>query len=218
MFFRKHDRGSGECQTMGVEEPRQHVLPDSAWQGQTGNFLRKLGLTPDDESNLLPTAQSIRARIERDRARHEQKLTEINNKLAQVGSRVRPFFLIPDPCWNGPAGNFLMMQLELFPYDDWNVAFLPADERSAFILNGPPHPGGNIPAIVSAAEKFLREAEAHLRAAHAEAGKTHDVESFVKAKEAAKGKVRGLAAYFEKQLIDIWKHNHPRGPGASAAK
>ena len=62
-----------------------------------------------------------------------------------------------EPCWNGELGKFLMMRLQLFPYDDWNVVFLPEDERTAQLMDLPVHPGGPIPGSVEIVGQFVAE-------------------------------------------------------------
>ena len=101
-------------------------------------------------------------------------------------------------------GIFLMMKLELFPYDDWNMVFLPVDERTAAALKLPIHPNGNIPAFVEAAEDFMRDAEARLTAAHAEAGRTHDFAAFGAAKKEIQTAVCTLAAVFAEKYAEAW--------------
>ena len=172
MFFGKRGRAAAS-QSAGAQVMQQHapqqvtqqppqqlrVLPAELWDdGPVGKLLRDLGMSPDDESNLVPTGASIDARVARDRARHEAKLAEINRDVAQRtgGGSVMPFFLIPEPCWNGDMGTFFMARLRFFPYDDWNVLFLPADERTAKIMNAPVCPYGEIPGAVDLVQSFVR--------------------------------------------------------------
>jgi hypothetical protein len=190
--------------------PQRKIIPDELWQGQHGDFLRELGLSPDDASNLVPDAHSVNARLESDRAKHEAKLAEINRSVAErvPGGLMRQFSLLPDPCWNGELGRFLMMRLDLFPYDDWNMILLPADEKTAEALNLPLHPNGNIPTFVATAEVFLRSADERLRAAHAEAGHTHDFGKFHDTLEEIRDKVKALARSFLGEMDKAWENRH----------
>jgi hypothetical protein len=148
MFFGKRKNASSEAQTGGAQaaqqqapqqqappqqEQRQRVFPAELWQGEMGDLLRQIGMSPDDESNFVTTGASIDERVARDRAKFETKLAELNRDVAQrsAGGSVLPFFLIPEPCWNGEMGTFFMARLQFFPYDEWNVLFLPADEQSS---------------------------------------------------------------------------------------
>ena len=67
-------------------------------------------MNPDDEQNLVPTAESIDARIARDKAAHEARWAELNRDIGAKtnGGSVRPFFLIPEVCWNGDPGHLLV--------------------------------------------------------------------------------------------------------------
>ncbi len=191
----------------GGAPPQRRVIPASMWQGPSGDMLRKIGMSPDDESNFVTDTHSVNERLERDKAAYEKKLAEMNRSVSEriPGGSMRGFWLLPDPCWNGKMGQFLMMRLGLFPYEDWNLVFLPTDEKTAEALNLPPHPGRDVPAFVTAAERFLVDAEAALTAAHDEAGRTHEFGHFGETVEEIKEKVRGLARTFLGELDKTWE-------------
>jgi hypothetical protein len=184
------------------QAPQQKVFRDELWEGEIGSLLRQIGMSPDDESNLVPTGASIDERIARDRARHEAKLADINREVAQrlPGARVMPFFLIPEPCWNGDMGTFFMGRLAFFPYDDWNVLFLPADERTASVMNLPVCPRGEIEGVIRIVQQMIAASEARLDAARAEAERTHDFAAFGAAVDAVKADVWGLASYLANHI------------------
>jgi hypothetical protein len=217
MFFGKRKNASSEAQTGGAQaaqwqappqqDERQRVFPAELWQGEMGDFLRQMGMNPDDEANFVQTGASIDARVARDRAKFETRLAELNRDVAQrsAGGSVLPFFLIPEPCWNGEMGAFFMARLQFFPYDEWNVLFLPADERTAKFLNAPVCPRGEIPGAVDLVQSFVRDAETRLAAAHAEADRTHDFAAFGDAVNQVKGEVWGLAAYIANHIGAKWE-------------
>jgi hypothetical protein len=166
-------------------------------------------MSPGDESNFVPTVESVDARVARDRAVHEAKLAQLNREVAAKtnGGSVRPFFLIPKPCWNGEMGTFLLRRLQMFSYEDWNVAFLPTDERTADILGVPMHPNCDvIPEFVAAAETFIRHAMARSDAIHAEVERTHQFARFKEQSDDIKDKVRAFAAHLLAQLTEVWIH------------
>src|SRR5262249_45822536 len=113
-------RSAAAAASVGAAPAQQRVIPAELWQGEMGDLLRQLGMSPDDEANLVPTGASIDARVARDRTRHEAELAEVNRDVARrvPGGRMLPFFLVPEPCWNGPTGTFFMVRLRYFPYDD----------------------------------------------------------------------------------------------------
>jgi hypothetical protein len=186
------------------------VLPEAAWEGETGESLHKLGLSPHGLLNLVPDADSVNTRLARDRERHEAKLAEVNRSVGErvPGGSMRQFSLIPDFCWTGELGALLMMRLELFPYDDWNMIFLPADEKTADALDLPLHPSGNVPAFEAAAERLIGEADMRLRAAVAEAGRTQDFARLQDEREEIREKVRGLARTFLGEMDKAWASRH----------
>lgn len=183
------------------------MLPAELWQGEMGDLLRQIGMSPDGESNFVPTGASIEARIARDRATFEARLAEINRDIAQrsAGGRVLPFFLIPEPCWNGEMGAFFMARLQFFPYDEWNVLFLPADERTAKLLNAPVCPKGEIPGAVALVQDFVRDKQARLDSAHAEAGRTHNFAAYGEAMNEVRAEVCCLAAYIAEHIGAKWE-------------
>ncbi len=193
---------------------RQKVFPDAVWQGKSGDFLREMGFSPSDEANLVPNSDSINARIEQGRASMEARQAQVQRSAESrlPGAKLKAFFLIPDPCWNGPSGAFLMTSLDLYPYDDWNVMFLAADERTAKALDIALHPNGNIPAFVQAAERTVDETQVDLNGAHHEAGRTHNFAAYNEAREEARGRVKLQAGLFAKKIVEIWQETNS-GPG-----
>lgn len=186
---------------------RTKVFPDALWQGETGAFLLDLGMSPDDEANLVPNAASIDARIRSGQAALEARTM---NALVKARTRfpdaaLRPFFLIPDPCWNGEHGTFMMTSLDLYPFDDWNVMFLAADDASADALEIAAHPNGNVSAFVEAAEKLLGQVSVAMARAHAEAEVTHDFAAYQEFREDVRLRVKGLAMSFARVVVDTWE-------------
>lgn len=198
--------------TMAVDpHGRRRVLPAEVWEGKTGAFLRDLGFDPNDESNFVPNAASINARLEEQRAAFEAKLARVRQQISSKikGAEIKPFSLIPDPCWNGEMGHLMTMRLGLFPYEDWNIAFLPADERTALIMNAPPHPHRDIPAFVEATTKFLAKADATLTAKLAEVERTQEFRAFADTREDIRNRVKALAAFFATQMMEAWQKHRP---------
>jgi hypothetical protein len=193
---------------------RGRVLPGDVWEGKTGAFLRELGFDPNDESNFVPNAASVNARLDEQRAAFQAKVAKVRARIQSTvkDAKIEPFSLIPDPCWNGPMGQFLLMRLELFPYEDWNIAYLPADQRTAFVMNAPPHPGGDIPAFVETATAFLAKAEAALDEAYRETGRTQDFAKFNDVRENIRARVKALAGLFAGQMMEAWKAHNARAP------
>lgn len=194
---------------------RRKVIPDEVWDGPQGKLLRDLGMSPDDESNLVPNEASINARLEEGRRRHEERnaLAQRNIETRLTGAKVRPFFLIPDPCWNGATGLFLMTSLDLYPYDDWNTMYLAADERTALVLDIAMHPNGNVAVFVEASAKFMARVQEQMTQAHDAALVTHDFGAYQATREDAQLRVKALAMQFSRTLVEAWEKNGPAGRG-----
>jgi hypothetical protein len=188
-------------------QPGQKIFPDELWEGQTGELLRAIGMKPDDESNFVPTKESIDARIARDKAAHEARWAALNRDVAArtSGGSVRPFFLIPEPCWNGELGDFLIVTLKLSPYQDWNVAFLPADECTGSMMNLPVHPDRDDPEVVKLAMGVVTAAHDHYKACYAEVDRTQEFGRFNDQVEDIADKVRGLAVKILVQYGEAWQ-------------
>jgi len=199
----------------GDPHGRRKVFPDEVWNGPSGAMLRELGLSPNDENNLVPNAASINARLQEGKSRLETRTAQAqaNAQSALRDAQLRPFFLIPDPIWNSDAGTFLMTSLDLFPYDDWNVVFLGGDQRTAVVMDIALHPDGNVPTFVEIALAFMADAHAYMKRAQAEAELTTDYAAFQDAREDAQLRVKSLAMSFARALIQAWETH--KGDGAA---
>lgn len=204
---------SGAAAILPAPHGRQPAIPAELWEGQAGQMLRALGLNPNDEANLVPDRQSQEERLQHGRLALEARTLKVNADVGQHvrGGVVRPFFLIPDDCWSGPNGDFLMLRLDLYPYEDWNVAFLPAEMRTAIALDAPLHPSGAIAAFEKSAADFLLKEQARLRDAHAHATASRDFAAFGETRAQIRGRVKALAGFFATQLTEAWKRKGPPG-------
>jgi hypothetical protein len=211
--FGKRDKAVRTAPPAGRLHPSQpQIFPDELWQGEIGEMLRSVGMSPDDASNFAPTAESIDARVARDKLAHEAKLADINRDVAARtnGGAMQAFFLIPEPCWNGEMGTFLLWRLQMSPYEDWNVAFLPADERTASVLGLPRHPLGEALLFAEDAEKIIRQAMTTMDAVRAEAERTHQFAAYKEELDAKKEIIRLYAQWLLEQYGEVWKLSSAR--------
>ena len=194
---------------------RRKVFPDEIWQGEHGDMLRMLGMSPDDESNLVPNASSLNNAIERSKAAHDAAYAEAMQRVRSTmpSAEIRPFFLIPDGVWNGPGGTFLMTTLELYPYDAWNVIYLAADERTAMVLDLAPHPGRDVPAFVQASQEFMATAMAHMEKVRQQVERTQKWAAFGDAQDDLRGRVKAMAMLFARRMAEAWAENSPTRGG-----
>jgi hypothetical protein len=190
---------------------RRKVFPDEIWDGKHGEMLRMLGMSPDDESNLVPNASSINAAIDRSKAAHELAFAEVVKRVRSTmpSAEIRPFSLIPDVVWNSPAGVFLMTTLELYPYDAWNIMYLAADERTATVLDLAPHPGKDVPAFVQTSQQFMETAQAHVEKVRARIAETENWAAFAELQDDMRERVKAMAGLFARRIAEAWADNSP---------
>lgn len=141
------------------------IIPKAMFTGKMGAFLKKVGQSADDPSNLVLTQELLDARIDRRREQQDHFLKSWNAKLP-TGCEVIPWAMIPWSLWKGPHADF-MFKNDLFPMDAWNTMLLPADERSALILNLPRHPRAAPKALEDAAANYLGDITRKVFEAHA---------------------------------------------------
>jgi hypothetical protein len=194
---------------------RRKVFPDEIWNGPHGEMLRMLGMSPGDESNLVPNAAAINAAIDASKAAHEAAFAEVQKRVRSTmpSAEIRPFSLIPDVVWNSPAGVFLMTTLNLYPYDAWNIMYLAADERTAMTLDLAPHPGKDVPAFVQASQQFMTTAQAHADKVRARIVETENWAAFTELQDDMRERVKAMAALFARRIAEAWAENSPTRGG-----
>jgi len=80
------------------------AMPNEIWDGAHGDFLREIGVTPDDASNIMPTQQSVQAKTDKLIGDQTEFLTRINGSLRE---KVVPWAMIPRSIWQQSHANFL---------------------------------------------------------------------------------------------------------------
>lgn len=146
----------------------------------------------------------VRERLEESRAqlaeRHEEKSRRARERFAQA--EIKPFCLIPETFWTGQWAELLTARLGLFPHDDWNIAFLAADEASAVLLDLPAHPGA--PAATHEIERYLAEAELQLATGYAGAERARNFSQYAQEREEIRDKLAKLARRVLFALDEAW--------------
>jgi hypothetical protein len=176
------------------------AIPADLWDGPNGDFLRKLGMSPDDASNLMPTQQSVQAKADAVKSAQDRKTAEVNAALP-AGVAVIPWALIPWSIWSRDHADYLMITCEFYPAGLWNTMLLPADAASAQALGLPAHLRGIPDGLEDASNRLIgdiraRDAKA-LQAAGAAVmgGGLEGLDAFAAAKRQAAGNIVGLAHY-----------------------
>ena len=184
-------------------QPVQHVIGQEHF-----GLLKAVGIDPDGPENVIPSQNDLDERFAKGRAALDRRLEVLHKNLgAQVGPeiRMRPFWLIPESCWHGETGAFLLKFLDLNPYDNWNIAFLPADQLTSLIMDAPLHPDGEIPVFAAAARKFVAECNDRVAQATMKAGQTGEHQRVTAARTEATQMIVALAMTFAAQLMEAHK-------------
>jgi hypothetical protein len=147
---------------------------------------------PLDSYRVRERFDGSRARLA---ARHEEKSCDAKARFARA--EVRPFCLIPETFWSGKSAELLSSRLDLFPYDDWNVAFLAADEASAALLGLPSHPGAVSSATTADVGKLLAAAELQLTTGYANAERARNFSQYAQERE----EVRDRLTIFARKVL-----------------
>jgi hypothetical protein len=112
-----------------------------------GKFLNKIGLDINDPSNIIPDDAEFDRRVKESLAKQDARRRQIEADLMRTHGHnaIRPFFVFAEPVYNGPLGPWLIRLMNLLPYDDWNVVYLPLDCATQAAMKGAPlHPCQNI--------------------------------------------------------------------------
>lgn len=183
--------------------PARHVIGK-----EHHHFLRATGIDPDGPENVFPSQHDIDERLAKGRADLDRRLEEVHKNLGahlEPKMTMRPFLLIPESCWQGATGAFLMKFLDFSPYDSWNTAFLPADQLTSAIMDTPLHPGAEIAVFSDAARKFIAECDSRVARAATEAGQTGEFQLVTAARTEAKNMIIALAMTFAARLLEAHK-------------
>ena len=114
------------------------------FDGKHGKFLRTLGIDINDPANIIPDDAEFDRRVKESLAKQDARRTQIETELLRTygHNAIRPFFILSEPVFNGPLGSWLIRIMNLLPYDDWNIVYLPLDRATQAAMGGelPLHP------------------------------------------------------------------------------
>ena len=93
----------------------------------------------------MPSTQDFKLQVAESLVRqHERRVRMEGELLARYGcNAIRPFFIL-GTIFDGPLGRWLIGDMRLLPFDEWNVVYLPTDAATAAALYLPLHPKMNI--------------------------------------------------------------------------
>jgi hypothetical protein len=128
----------------------RRVFGEDVFAGRHGNMLRALGFGLNDAANIIPDEAEFERRVKQSLATQDARRTEIERELlrAHGHNAIRPFFVLSEPVYNGELGQWLIKLMNLLPYDDWNIVYLPMDRATQAAMGGLPlHPRQSIDPI-----------------------------------------------------------------------
>jgi hypothetical protein len=126
---------------------KRRVFGEAVFAGKHGDMLRSLGFDPDHAANVIPDDAEFDRRIKESLAKQDARRTLIENDLLRTHGHnaIRPFFILAEPVFNSELGQWLIKLMNLMPYDDWNLVYLPMDRETQAAMGGLPlHPRQSI--------------------------------------------------------------------------
>ena len=129
---------------------KRRVFGEAVYAGKHGDMLRALGIDMNHPANVIPDAADFDRRVKESLAKQDARRTQIETELLRKHGHnaIRPFFILAEPVFNGPLGPWLIRLMNLLPYDDWNVVYLPLDRATQAAMDGLPlHPCQSIDPI-----------------------------------------------------------------------
>jgi hypothetical protein len=181
-----------------------YATPKARRDGGHGDFLLRSGMTGDDDLGLVSLSPEIQSEFDRLLEEEQSFVAQVNRRLA---CEVRPWAMIPHPCWQGEHSSFLLSTLKVFPVGEWNTLLLPKDDRGALLLDLPKHPMGVDLKHVAAANRLIGEVRQRVQAKHREAverrtrGDGEGIFSFAAVVENASADLSGLAFRFASKIF-----------------
>jgi hypothetical protein len=123
-------------------------------------FGKRKASAPSGPAMPQPTAvfdgAEFESRVKGSLAKQDARRTQIEDDLLRSHGHnaIRPFFILSEPVYNSELGRWLVGLMNLLPYDDWNIVYLPMDRETQAAMNGLPlHPRQSIGPI----DELMRE-------------------------------------------------------------
>jgi hypothetical protein len=155
MFGRRNKSVPSDPQLFGPQslqpqvdsDGKRRVFGEAVFAEKHGDMLRSLRFGPDHPANIIPDDAEFDRRIKESLAKQDARRTLIEDDLLRTHGHnaIRPFFILAEPVFNSELGQWLIKLMNLMPYDDWNVVYLPMDPATQAAMGGLPlHPRQSI--------------------------------------------------------------------------
>jgi hypothetical protein len=189
---------------------KRRVFGEAVFAGKHRGMLWRLGLGPDDEANVIPDDAEFDRRIKQSLAQQDARRTKIEDELKRTHGHnaIRPFFILAEPVFNSQLGQFLIRLMNLLPYDDWNIVYLPLDRETQAAMNAamggdlPLHPRQSIGPI----DELMRERIGGYFSQYQDAKRKVDAHVAEVGPEAAMDVIEKFVAYTQNMPSRILEH------------
>ncbi len=158
MFGKKHPDYKEKKRSVILSHPGPdadgvtRAMPKEIWDGPHGDFLRQIGVSPDDVSNVMPTQQSVQAKADKLIGDQTEFLTRINGSLHE---KIVPWAMLPWSIWQQSHSDFLLVALDFYPVHPFNTLLLPETERGELAYGLPKHLGSIPAGLEDAANRLI---------------------------------------------------------------
>jgi hypothetical protein len=191
---------------------RNPPAANDAFREKTIALADRVGLKTGGPDGLLRSKADHKERVARAHADLQRRTREVHDILAPLvgpDCQMVPFFLIPESCWTGETGQYLVEFLGLAPYGAWNTAFLPGNAWTAALVGTPLHPGAEAGDFTATIKKLILDSKKETGIAVETAGKTGDLELVTAARNRSIALILTAAKKVASHLAEIGK---PDGP------
>jgi hypothetical protein len=138
-----------------------------------------------------------------------ERVNEDLRPLVGPECQMVPFFLIPESCWVGETGQYLVEFLGLTPYGAWNTAFLPGNQWTAALVGTALHPRAEAPEFTATIKKLILDSKAKTGLAAAKVGTTGDLELMTTARNESLALILTAAKKVAAGMAELGKPNGP---------
>jgi hypothetical protein len=147
------------------------LLDKQLFDGNAGKMLREAGLDPDSMGNIVGSSTAVSEVIADDFATLQQGVAAANRVQPHA---LAPCHLLAPSLWDGHLCNFLVKQLDLWPYRPWNTILLPVTDAGAKAFGLPLVPVETISNAGAEAANYLAEVHMIFEGANDPAAATAD--------------------------------------------
>ena len=191
--------------TFGRRNPPAEL---EAFQEKGKALAQKVGLKTEGPDGVFPSESDFKALVAGARASLDRRTEEIHKALAPlVGPECQmvPFYLIPESCWVGETGQYLVEFLRLTPYGEWNTAFLPGNAWTAALVGTALHPRAESLEFTATMKTLILDSKRQTGAVAEEIKRTGNVTLMLEARNRALALVLTTAKKTAASLADIGK-------------